>query len=504
VAVSVRVRNVLLITADQWRGDTLGAVGHACVATPHLDALAAEGALFERHYAVSAPCGPSRASLHTGLYLHNHRSVLNGTPLDARHSNMALEARRAGYAPTLFGYTDTSPDPAGLAPRDPRLFSYEGVLPGYEVGQLLLEDFLPWLAWLRGRGFAGPLSNPEIHMPADGRLGGPARYDAAQSPTAFIADAALDWIATRGTAPWFAHVAFLRPHPPWTAPPELLARYDPTRMPPPVRAASAAADAAVHPLMAAIQAHTRTRGFVPGIEGLARDLDAAQIAALRATYYALASEVDHHVGRLLAQLRDAGTLDDTLVIFTADHGECLGDHHLLGKRGHVDEAFHVPLIVRLPGGARGVRVDAFTEAVDILPTVLEAIDVETPIACDGAALTPFLLGATPPAWRDAAHWEVDFRDLLAVAGGALGTDPDAASLVVHRARDVEYVHFAAQPPLLFDLAADPLRRRNLAAAPEHVAMRARCLDAVLTWRLRHEDRRLSNFRVTERGLVRWR
>ena len=88
-------KNVLFITADQWRGECLSALGHLA-RTPNLDALAAEGALFTRHFANTAPCGPSRASIHTGMYQHNHRVIANGTPLDDRHTNWALEARRAG------------------------------------------------------------------------------------------------------------------------------------------------------------------------------------------------------------------------------------------------------------------------------------------------------------------------------------------------------------------------------------------------------------------------
>jgi arylsulfatase A-like enzyme len=102
--------NILFITVDQWRGDCLSALGHPIVRTPHLDALAAEGVLFRRHFANAVPCGPSRASLHTGMYLQNHRSGTNGTPLDARHTNWAKELRAHGYDPVLVGYTDTAQD----------------------------------------------------------------------------------------------------------------------------------------------------------------------------------------------------------------------------------------------------------------------------------------------------------------------------------------------------------------------------------------------------------
>ena len=122
--------NLLFITADQWRGECLSALGHPIVETPTLDALAAEGVLFERHYANCVPCSPSRATLHTGLYLLNHRACTNGTPLDNRHTNWALELRKLGYDPQLIGYTDTTPDPRGLPPGDPTLTTYEGSVTG--------------------------------------------------------------------------------------------------------------------------------------------------------------------------------------------------------------------------------------------------------------------------------------------------------------------------------------------------------------------------------------
>src|SRR5947208_2017357 len=103
--------NILFITLDQFRGDCLSAAGHGVVRTPNLDRLAANGVRFARHYSQAAPCGPGRASLYTGTYQFNNRVVANGTPLDSRFDNIAHAARRAGYLPSLFGYTDQSIDP---------------------------------------------------------------------------------------------------------------------------------------------------------------------------------------------------------------------------------------------------------------------------------------------------------------------------------------------------------------------------------------------------------
>ena len=140
--------NILFITADQWRGDSIGATS-PIVRTPNVDALAREGVTFRRHYAGSAPCAPARACLYTGLYQMTHRVCSNGSPLDARHDTIARAARRAGYDPVLFGYTDVSPDPRDHHPDDPTMTSYEGVLPGFSVRVKLSEHRKPWLSWLK-------------------------------------------------------------------------------------------------------------------------------------------------------------------------------------------------------------------------------------------------------------------------------------------------------------------------------------------------------------------
>src|SRR3954454_2200112 len=200
MAAQGKRQNLLLITCDQWRGDCLSAAGHPTVKTPNTDALAADGVLFRRHYAGAAPCSPARACLYTGLYQMTNRVCRNGTPLDARHGNTALYARALGYDPTLFGYTDTAPDPRKLAPRDPFLTTYEGVLPGFTARQLMPEHQKQWLSWLAARGVDSSAGFPSIHLPvaAPGTVtNAPPIYSRDETPAAFIAGEFIRWLSER-------------------------------------------------------------------------------------------------------------------------------------------------------------------------------------------------------------------------------------------------------------------------------------------------------------------
>ncbi|MCC7273339.1 MAG: sulfatase-like hydrolase/transferase, partial [Alphaproteobacteria bacterium] len=375
----MRAGNVLLVTFDQWRADCVSALGHPWVRTPTVDALARDGVLFRNHFTQAAPCGPARASLLTGLYLHNHRSLRNGTPLDERHPNLAREARKAGYAPKLFGYTDTSMDPRGRDPADPALTTYEGALPGLDPELLLTESLEPWAAWLKAKGHDVPARLTDLYRPdrtrdAAGRgpTFAPMGMPAEDEITFYLADRVREWLAVNGGRPWFLHVSFIRPHPPYVAPAPWNAMVDPADVPPFVRAPTRAAQGAQHPWLAAHIAR-QWQGNLPFAEPVPMAaMDDAALAQLRATYYGLVSLADAALGRIIADLRASGLYDRTLIVVTADHGEHLGDHWMHGKDGYHDQAFHIPLVVRDPrpgaDAARGRVVDDFSEAVDVMPT----------------------------------------------------------------------------------------------------------------------------------------
>ncbi len=510
--------NILFISADQWRGEALSALGHRNARTPNLDALASDGVCFTRHYANASPCGPSRASLLTGLYLQNHRSARNGTPLDARFTNVALELRRGGHRPALIGYTDTSYDPRTRALDDPALKTYENPLPGFDPVLLVPEHRRPWLAHLRRLGYDMPdernavgqsvthpgreaiyRQQPHPDAEARGPTFAPHVVKAEHSETAFVADRALDYIESQRGRPWCLHLVFLRPHPPWVAPAPWHDLVKPGDVAAPVRQATAAAEAATHPFLAWYLAEKQRE---------AAALSDAHLRQLRATYFGLIAEVDHHVGRLIEHLRASGQYDDTLIVFTADHGEMLGDHWSLGKETVFDAAFHVPLIVRAPRRtpdtdiARGRRVDEFTEHVDVMPTLLALAGLRPPRACDGHSLLPFLEGRTPERWRTAARFEYDFRDVVsAKPEKALGLDLDACVVNMTRGRRWKYVHFAALPPLLFDLETDPGELANLAGDPDHARQLLAGAQDLLSWRMRHDERTLTGIQISDDGPV---
>lgn len=474
--------NVLLVTLDQFRGDCLSAAGHPVVRTPNLDRLASQGVRLARHYSQSSPCGPGRACLYTGTYQLNNRVVANGTPLDARFDNLALASRRAGYLPTLFGYTDQSVDPReSTGPDDPRLSSYEGLLPGFDVGLELNGDHRAWIEWLCGLGYPKPVDADEALALESDR---PVEHSAA----AFLTDHLVGWIG-RQRAPWFAHASYFRPHPPYAAAGRFARAYDPASLPAPF------APAAVrHPLHEGLMHHPETAS---------PDGDDA-IRALRAQYFGMVSEVDHQLGRVWEALERLGQWDDTWIFATSDHGEDLGDHGLIGKSGFFEGSYHILGIVRDPRhpATHGTTVNHFSENVDVFPTLCEAIGIDTPTQCDGLPLTPFLRGETPPWWRNAAHWEFDWRFTRIPHGPHVwpwDRRLERQHLTVIRGEGSAYVQFGDGSWRCFDLASDPTWRTEV-SDPSVVLAHAQ---AMLTWRSQHAERTLTGMLVEKGGIGRW-
>jgi arylsulfatase A-like enzyme len=506
------IKNVLLIIADQWRGDFFSpATGATFLKLPNLTALSAEGVTFKNHFAQASPCAPSRASLYTGRYMMNHRVVQHGTPWSHHLGTLPQELRRANYRPAFVGYTSTFPDPRSRPPNDPGFFGPPHVLDGFDVLRTKDPEFENYRAYLSRRGYEFSDDTFGFWAPPDGATGVHTRtaspIKAAHTDTAWFVDAALDYLAGRRGRPWFLHLGTWRAHPPFIASEPFNSLYDPDEMPPPVRAGTVEEEARQHPLHAYYLSEVKRRDYFVNGEGLAAGMKEAEVRSVRATYCALLSEVDHHLGRVFAELKRSGAWDETLILFTSDHGEMLGDHYLLGKTGYFDRIYHVPLVVRDPrSGAdvtRGMVREEFTEAVDLLPTILDWLGQPTPRWCDGKSLLPLARAAERPVgWRTSAHFEYDFRDVVSGRSqDALSIAMDECSLSAIRDEQYKYVHFGNLPPLLFDVAGDPDEQNNLAGDPGYRDVMLDYAQRMLSFRLNHADRQLTGFSASNKGLV---
>jgi arylsulfatase A-like enzyme len=470
--------NVLLVTLDQFRGDCLSAAGHPVVRTPTLDRLAEHGVRFARHYSQAAPCSPGRACLYTGTYQLNNRVVGNGTPLDFRFDNVARAARRAGYAPCVFGYADQGIDPrTATGPGDARLSTYQGFPPGFDVGLDLPDEQDAWRAWLGQLGYDDPGDG-------DAALDSEPDRPAEHGVSAFLSDAVIAWLE-RQDGPWFAHASYWRPHPPYAAAGHWSTAYDPDALPP----------AAPRP--------GREMPYCGRLADQRAPADEHELRALQAQYLGMISDVDAQLGRVLDTLQRLDMWDETLIVVTSDHGEQLGDQGTVGKGGPFEASYHVPAIVRDPRHpeAHGGVVTEFTENVDIFPTICDAISIDVPAQCDGLPLTPFLRAEQPPWWRDAVHWEYDWRWEYIFKGPhpwPWDRRLESKHLTVMRSASTAYVQYADGAWRCFDLAADAAWGTEI-TDPGVVL---ECAQSMLTWRSRHAERTLSDMLLSQGGVGR--
>jgi len=493
---------VLFVVLDQLRADVLEGPLGASVPLPAFRRLESEGVRFTRHFSAANPCGPSRASLLTGLWPMTHRSVRNGTPLADHHPTLPKSLRAGGVEPLLYGYTDTSLDPRSRPAGDPALTSYENPMPGFaEVVAMRFEDALDWRAHLAARGYdLPPYARHYAPVPPPdraARIDDPAFYAAGDSDTAFLTDRFLQDIPLRRLNPWCALLTYIRPHPPFVAPAPWNRLVNPATLPPPV-----APGPVDHPFLAAAREQAPARRMVQGVV----PETGADIQAMRAVYLGLVAEVDHHLGRVLDWLDASGRAQDTLVVVTSDHGEMLGDHGLWGKSQVFEPAWHVPLIIRDPRRpqAAGRAVDSFTSHVDLTPTILDWLGIEVPAAMDGRPLWPLIDGPVPADWRDHAVYELDFADLETPTAWQrhLGLPPERCNLTAIREDRWKLVHLNADlPPMLFDLASDPNERQDLGQDPAHQGQILRLTRKLLDHRLAQADHALSGIQITPQGPI---
>jgi len=509
-ANGMRVRNVLLIVVDQWRADMLPGLPNLPVDLPNVRRLMREGVTLTNHVTTAVPCGPARASLLTSLYLMNHRAVQNTVPLDARHFTLAKALRAIGYDPALIGYTSTTPDPRTTSPRDPRFLVLGDLMEGFRSVGAFEPGMDGYFGWVAQKGYPLPPRRTDIWLPegedaVPGATNRPARIPKELSDSAFFTEHALAYLKGRNGKPWFLHLGYYRPHPPFVASAPYHTLVNPADVSLPVRAATPEEEGRQHPLLAYYLGAIAQASFFQGGAGLAAEMSEAATRQMRATYCGMLAEIDACLGEVIAYLDATDQWRDTLVVFTSDHGEQLGDHWLLGKIGYFDESFRIPLILRDPRPeadvTRGRSLPAFTESVDVMPTILDWLGGDVPRATDGRSLLPLVLGDHPADWRDAVTYEYDFRDVFySHPETALGLPMDHCSLAVLQDEAGKYVHFAGLPPLFFDLREDPDQFVNRAGDPAYGARVKDYAQRLLSHRMRHAERTLTHFRATPNGL----
>jgi arylsulfatase A-like enzyme len=497
-------RNVLWIMCDQLRFDYLSCYGHPHLQTPHIDALAARGVRFTRAYVQSPVCGPSRMSFYTGRYMRSHGANWNRYPLPVGMPTLGDHLAELGVRNVLVGKTHMAPDTAGMQ----RL----GIDPAGSLGVLVSEcgfepyerddglnpdpaPRVPYDDYLRAHGFPG--SNPWEQWAAsaedaDGeRLNGwllahadkAARVPEEHSETPYMTRRAMSFIdeAAADGRPWCLHLSYIKPHWPYIAPAPYHALYGAADIAPPVRSDDERRDP--HPVYAAFMAARVSRNF-------SRDDVRSRVVP---AYMGLIKQIDDQIGVLMAFLRQRGLLEDTLLVFTSDHGDYLGDHWLGEKDLFHDCSAKVPLIVVDPSaeadGARGQACDALVEAIDLVPTFVRWFggSVKSHVV-EGRALQPLLHGAgiTPADWRQVAFSEYDYATMP--ARRTLGTGVSDSRLFMAFDGRWKYVHAPGFRPMLFDLASDPAELVDRGGDPACAAERARLKDALLDWALRDHMR----------------
>ncbi|AKS46456.1 Arylsulfatase A [Octadecabacter temperatus] len=484
------VKNILFIMADQLRWDFLSCYGHPHLDTPNIDRLAGKGVRFDRAYVQSPVCGPSRASCYTGRTVFSHGSTWNRVPLPIGELTLGDYLRPAGVTTAVVGKTHMVPDAEGMA----RLGLNQSTDIGVKIGQPGFDPYerddglhptpllrkrpknLRYNEWLNEQGYEGENPWNDYANSAEGPDGEllsgwylknsnlPARIKEEHSETAYMTNRAMEFIEEQGDKPWLCHLSFIKPHWPYIAPAPYHDMYGPETWQPVQRRSEELEDP--NPVYKAFTGARASEAF--SRQGVRETVMPA--------YMGLIKQIDDHLGRLLDWLEETGRAKDTMIVVTSDHGDYLGDHWMGEKELFHECSVRVPLIVYDPrpeaDATRGTASDALVEAIDLVPTFVEAVG-ETPAyhRLEGQSLSPLLHGKPEAEWRDAVFSEIDYA--FYGAREALGTGTDDSRGYMIRTEDWKYVHFLGFPPQLFDLQNDPDEFNDLGRHPDYVERRAK-------------------------------
>jgi arylsulfatase A-like enzyme len=516
--------NFLLFITDQHRADFLGCYGHPVLRTPHIDSIAAKGTAFDRFYVASPVCMPNRASLMTGRMPSVHGVRSNGIPLSMNAVTFVELLRDAGYRTALIGkshlqnFTSTSPivkrPPARAGYREPSgdlvqalrndlghpkyeqetpeywnakdarvqtpFYGFDHVALARAHGDHPGGDYDRWLAERdpKARALLGPANGlpHDYTVPQAYRTAIPEELYA----TAFIGDRAAAWLQDADAdAPFFLMVSFPDPHHPFNPPGKYWDMYRPEQFE--VPEAFRRNDWTPPPLICNIIADREAgRANLAGMNTIAVSAREAQEA--RALTCGMIACIDDAVGGVLGALDRTGRRGDTVVMFTSDHGDHLGDHRLMLKGAeHYQGIVRVPFIWSDPQGAPSpARTNALASTIDISATVLDRARIEPFSGMQARSLMPALCGAAAP--RDSVFIQYDHQH------PSPGTEvpPRVHTLIDGRYR-LSVFHGTGWGEL-YDLEGDPGEFANLWDDPAHAATRARMAERLLLTEIEHVDR----------------
>jgi choline-sulfatase len=442
--------NVLFLLSDQHRRSVMGIEGDTVAHTPHLDALAKQSIRFRSAYCSNPVCVPSRASIFTGLYTHSHKTWGNGTPWPFENKTVAHHFSRAGYMTASIG----------------KMHFVDGQTHGFDYRL----DFNDWYQALgpRVRQYAEEVNwpasgagHPQIHnlwdsgdpwkpvLTNDGRkglvaVGRPSVMAERDHMESFITRESVRFLKDHGQKqPFFLVSGFLKPHDPYMPAERFAGMYDPSKVQLPKTWGKVDLASIPDEMRARIQKHDPTP-----------ELSDPDMAKRRiALYYGNVAQVDDSVGKILAALRETGLEDNTIVVYSSDHGEMLGDHGLFQKFVFYEPSAGVPLMVRVPGMAgQGSISSTPVNLVQLVATLTELCGLDVPSGLEGESFVRDL--RSPDRTRDTPTY----------AEFALSS-PKGGRYMMRRGK-YKYTHYMSDRPELYDLESDPDEMRNLAVLPE--------------------------------------
>lgn len=472
--------NVLLITSDQQRYDSLGVNGNPWIRTPNLDRLGREGAVFDRAYCPNTVCTPSRVSMMTGLHLSRHGAYNIGTNAWDDSAFLSRKLRENGYRTKHVGKAHWHPWQAPSPESAPVNEFGEPFrdFVGFEEAELSLGHAswgvtAHYAAWIRSKGY-DPLELNKVDRLYERDANDTGDWD---MPTAlhsgtWIAERAVAFLEEHAAAqedrPFFLNLGFQDPHHPHIVPKDYPNRVDPNVIPLPDTDWEADAGVPEHIPYFRSGGISRTRfvgKFV--IAGNSDEpwaayfRDADKSRRTRAYYYSMVQLLDEQIGVIADTLDRLGLADNTIVIFASDHGEMLGDH-AIGQKGPMvyEGVTRIPLVIRYPAGFGSARIRDCVSLVDLAPTVLDLAGIADDVPRDGLSLKPALYQAAPlgrPGVR------IEYKE-----------EPDRIRFKCWVTPEWKLALYTGEPfGELYDLAGDPGEKKNLFDSPEYAGVRQR-------------------------------